>query len=149
MIVQHPAEVLLTPTFQVQDFTRLDSLVCSMLKAMREFKGIGLAANQIGASERVAVMHVPGWPEMVIVNPKILRSKGESTLSEGCLSVKSGNLRLPVKRAKIVWVEYRDQKGAIEILKATGLLARCIQHELDHLDGLTCLERAQETAGVR
>lgn len=140
-IVQHPDPILLTPAERVTDFSSVPMLAQKMFDAMREFRGIGLAANQIGNCMRVAVMQVPGWPETVMVNPQIVRTKGEGTASEGCLSVQSSRLRLPVRRAKIVWVEYQDESGNTRKLKATDLLARCIQHEIDHLNGMTCLER--------
>lgn len=140
-IVQHPAEVLLQPTQEVTDFSEVPELSERMFDAMKEFRGIGLAANQIGVSLRVAVLHVTGWPQMVLVNPRIVRTKGEAVNSEGCLSVQSSRHWVPVKRAKIVYVEYQDTEGNARKLKASDLLGRCIQHELDHLDGLTCLER--------
>ena len=100
-----------------------------------------VGGNQIGEGIRVAVMHVPGWPEMVMVNPRIVRAKGEGSAKEGCLSVNRSGTWVTVKRAKIVYVEYQTLEGGREKLKAHDLLARCIQHEIDHLDGLTCLER--------
>lgn len=145
-IVQHPARVLLTPTREVSEFGDVPPLAERMFAAMRKFRGMGLAANQIGVGLRVAVMHVPGWPEMVLVNPRIVRTKGETTNSEGCLSVQKSRHWVPVKRAKIVYVEYQDATGAAKKLKAADMLARCIQHELDHLDGVTCLERTEEIA---
>lgn len=143
-IVQHPAEMLLTPTMEVNSFdVQLSLLSVEMFEAMRKNDGIGLAANQIGFSVRMAVMQVPGWPEMVLVNPRIVRTKGEGTAVEGCLSVAKSQHRVAVRRAKIVWVEYQDLQGNKKSLKASELLARCIQHEIDHLDGMTCLERSK------
>lgn len=145
-IVQHPAGILLTPTATVTEFNdRLADVVKTMFELMRKFKGIGLAANQINVGLRVAVMHVPGWPEMVLVNPRITKRRGgQGTFEEGCLSVKHSGHWVPVKRDKIVHLEYQDVDGREWSMKATGLLARCVQHELDHLDGLTCLEKTKE-----
>jgi peptide deformylase len=148
-VAQHPAECLLTPTVEVTQFDdRLARLVADMFDTMRKNNGIGLAANQIHEDRRVAVMHVPGWPEMVMVNPKIIKVKGEGTHKEGCLSVERSKHWVNVKRAKIVWVEYQDATGKACKLKASDLLARCIQHECDHLDGMTCLERSSGTGEV-
>jgi peptide deformylase len=142
-VAQHPAKCLLSPTVEVTRFDdRLVQLVADMFDTMRANNGIGLAANQIHDDRRVAVMHVPGWPEMVMVNPMIVKSKGEGTHREGCLSVDHSKHWVDVKRSKIVWVQYRDLQGGEHTLKASDLLARCVQHECDHLDGLTCLERS-------
>jgi peptide deformylase len=143
MIVHHPDPILLRPTRKVENFddSALVPTIKGMFTAMYKHKGIGLAANQIGNGLRIAVMHVPGWPEMVLLNPHIVRAKGEDTAEEGCLSVPGHRVR--VTRPAKVWIEYRDQRGEPKQLAARGLLARCIQHEIDHLDGLTCLERVQ------
>lgn len=141
--VQHPAKCLLRPAVVVMDFDHvLADLSERMFLVMYKFNGIGLAANQIGSRYRLAVLHVPGWPQMVMVNPQITKTKGESTAEEGCLSVERSRHWVPVKRAQIVWAEYRDLLDQPQRLKATALLARCIQHECDHLDGLTCLEKS-------
>lgn len=140
-IVQHPKAILLTPTIEVTDFGPIPDLASMMFASMRKYKGIGLAANQINDPRRVFITHVPGWPEMVFINPHITRTKGESTFEEGCLSVQSSTVWVPVKRADIVYITYATIKGNIRPYKASGLLGRCIQHEIDHLDGLTCLER--------
>lgn len=142
-IVQHPHKVLLTPTNEVSDMAEVPNMAARMFLAMRKWRGMGLAANQIGLPWRIAVMHVPGWPEMILVNPRIVRTKGEAVNSEGCLSVQESRHWVPVKRAKIVYVEYQDAAGTHKKLKASDMLARCIQHEIDHLDGLTCLERTK------
>lgn len=140
MIVKHPSPVLLTPTERVEDFgDGLKQLVTQMFSAMEKHNGIGLAANQIGCKKRLAVLHVPGWPKMVLVNPELVKLSGEDRAEEGCLSVPG--IRVFVKRPAKVVVEYQNENGQKQTLKARGLLARAIQHEVDHLDGLTCLER--------
>lgn len=150
-VVQHPAEVLLTPTIEVREFTeQLRSLAGLMFDSMRKHRGMGLAANQIGVGLRLAVMHVPGWPEIVMVNPRITKRRGgDGVAQEGCLSVKRSGHWVPVRRSKIVHVEWcglNGPGGGLSQTKAAGLLGRCIQHELDHLDGLTCLERSRDHA---
>lgn len=141
-ICQFPFPVLLEPCKEVTVFdASLSSLIDLMFITMYFDHGIGLAANQIYQSVSVAVMHVPGWNRMTLVNPKIVRAKGEETNPEGCLSIDHGHLRLPIIRASKIWVEYQDKEGAKCSMKANGLLARCIQHECDHLNGLVCLHR--------
>jgi len=146
-IVQYPSTVLRTKTAEVTIFGDwLKHTVQQMFAAMREHNGIGLAANQIGVSFRIAVIHVPGWNKMVLVNPRITKRVGEGTAREGCLSVQASKVWVPVKRSKIVRVTYQDLQGQWQEKKCTGLLARCVQHEVDHLDGLTCLERSQNAS---
>jgi peptide deformylase len=141
-IVMHPHPILLTPTERVVEFDRrYFSLIMDMFATMKQkgYHGIGLAANQVGYGLRIAVLAVPGWPDMALVNPWIVRKKGYSRQAEGCLSIPG--VRMMVERAATVWIAFQDELGIARELKAKGLLARAIQHELDHLDGLTCLER--------
>lgn len=144
-VVQHPADILLKPTVEVKEFgLQLSELVKVMFESMTKYNGCGLAANQLGVGLRLAVMRVPGWPEIVMVNPHITKHRsGTAWTKEGCLSVKRSQFWIPVKRSKVVDVEYLGLDGKGRKLKGCAdLLGRCVQHELDHLDGLTCLERS-------
>lgn len=151
-IVQHPDPRLLRksdPVYFPLTYN-LPLFVEQMFAAMYEHKGIGLAANQIGSSLRFAVLHVPGWKPMTLVNPEIVKRRGEDRAEEGCLSVENAQKRVFVKRAMEVRVKYQTVEGVETEMTAKGLLARAIQHEIDHLDGLTCLERIHtEEQGVR
>jgi peptide deformylase len=141
-ICQYPSPILTTPCAEVTKFDEgLGQLIELMFCTMYFDSGIGLAANQIFQSVRVAVMHVPGWPRMTLMNPKIVKSASEKREYEGCLSFEFGCRKLPVTRAWKVWVEYQDRTGAHQTMKANGLLARCIQHEIDHLNGIICIHR--------
>ena len=110
----------------------LRALIDDMFETMYAAEGIGLAAPQVGRSERVFVADVDGTP-YVFVNPEIVSSEGLDRAEEGCLSIPEifGDVNRPD------WVHARalDRDGNPFEIEATGLLARCIQHELDHLDG--------------
>lgn len=110
-----------------------------MLETMYKAPGIGLAANQVGVLKRMIVVDVamPDEEEpqpLKMVNPKILETSEEcSVYQEGCLSVPS--FYEDVERPARCTVEYLDENGEKQTLKADGLLATCIQHEIDHLEG--------------
>ena len=99
---------------------------------MRHFAGIGLAAPQIGISKKLIVADIGDGPVM-LANPKILKTKGAGKMEEGCLSIPGINVI--IKRAEEVIVNGLNEKGKVIELKAQGLLARVLQHEIDHLNG--------------
>lgn len=115
-----------------------------MIETMKGHAGIGLAGNQVGLDKRLIVLgyqpanendDLPALPFMQLVNPKITKfSKEKEVMTEGCLSLPG--LELPVERSAGVTVEYQDVAGVKKSIKAKGLLARVIQHEIDHLDGI-------------
>ena len=94
---------------------------------------VGLAAPQVGVSLRILVIGIPDEEDVVLVNPKIVRRGGERTITEGCLSVPGyyGN----ISRSESVVVKGRDQNGKEVRIKAEGLLAQALEHEIDHLNG--------------
>ena len=110
----------------------LHRLLDDMLETMRDAPGVGLAANQIGVPLRVAVIEID---ERVteLVNPEIVRSAGEQLDWEGCLSIPG--YVAEVTRAEKVTVKARDRHGKEFRVRGTELLARALQHELDHLNG--------------
>ena len=117
-------------------------LMDDMLDTMYQADGIGLAAVQIGVLKRIIVMDISKDENkkepMYFVNPIIKnKSKENSIYSEGCLSVPSQFIE--VSRPSTCKVEYLDYNGDKKILDASGLLATCIQHEIDHLDGITII----------
>ena len=117
-------------------------LMDDMLETMYEAKGIGLAAIQIGVPKRIIVMDISKDDEkkpMYFVNPIIKNKNSDySTYEEGCLSVP--NQFAEVNRPSTCEVEYLDYNGSKKVLKATGLLATCIQHEMDHLEGILFID---------
>jgi peptide deformylase len=107
-------------------------LVDDMFETMYAAKGIGLAAPQVGRTERVAVIDVEG-AKHVIVNPEIVAREGSQKGEEGCLSIP--DVYADIERAMRVIVRAQDRYGAPIEVDATELLARCLQHEIDHLHG--------------
>lgn len=111
----------------------LRQLIEDMFETMYAARGIGLAAPQVGRSERLAVVDVDDEP-MVLINPEILESSGDTERSEeGCLSIP--DVYGDVERPASVRVRAMDRDGNVFEREAGGLLARCMQHEIDHLHG--------------
>ncbi|MCY7796114.1 peptide deformylase [Bacillus spizizenii] len=135
-VVTHPAEVLETPTESVTVFDKkLKKLLDDMYDTMLEMDGVGLAAPQIGILKRVAVVDIGDNSGRIdLVNPEILEKSGEQTGIEGCLSFPG--VYGDVTRADYVKVRAFNRQGKSFILEARGFLARAVQHEMDHLDGV-------------
>jgi peptide deformylase len=112
-----------------------------MLETMYAASGIGLAAPQVGVQERVIVVDV-GEDPLVLVNPEISAADGEQVGLEGCLSVP--DLVGEVRRAEWVRVTGLDRRGRPAGLEGEGLLARVLQHEIDHLDGILFVARIED-----
>jgi len=122
----------------------LKKLVADMAETMYAAPGIGLAATQVDVHKRVIVVDVSDRHDslVVLVNPEIVEATGESDIEEGCLSV-PGIYEL-VQRAERVKVRAHDQNGKAFTLEAQGLLAVCIQHEMDHLQGKVFVEHLSQ-----
>jgi peptide deformylase len=122
----------------------LKKLVADMAETMYAAPGIGLAATQVDVHKRLIVVDVSERHDslVVLVNPEILEATGESDIEEGCLSV-PGIYEL-VARAERVKVRAYDQNGNPFTLEAQGLLAVCIQHEMDHLQGKVFVEHLSQ-----
>jgi peptide deformylase len=112
-------------------------LVGDMFETMDAAKGVGLAANQIGVARRVAVIDADG-DRFAMIDPVILEAEGSATAEEGCLSIPE--IYGDVTRPERVVVEALDLEGHRYRREATGLKARAIQHEIDHLDGILFLD---------
>ena len=110
-------------------------LVSDMFETMRDARGIGLAATQVDVHQRVVVMDVSEEQDTprVFINPEIVTQSGNMTYEEGCLSIPGNYAK--IERAEFITVKALDDKGDAFTLDADGLLAVCIQHEIDHLDG--------------
>lgn len=146
-IVKAPAEILSKSTQKVAKYdSQLRNLVDTMAAAMRQAKGIGLSANQIGAPWQVMVIEVLSdglkIPLTVIVNPKLVNvSAQQSVKIEGCLSLPGKEVEVP--RAQAIKIKGYNLKGKKITIAAKGLLARIIQHEYDHLNGLLITDRGK------
>lgn len=149
-IVTLPDPVLRRKARQVADFgPGLQTLVDDMIETMRQAPGVGLAAPQVGNSERVIVVEYPEDDEQedapkklyVVVNPEMKDLSSETELGiEGCLSIPG--LQGDVERALTVTVKGRTRRGQPIRIKAKGWLARIFQHEIDHLEGVVFTDRA-------
>jgi len=130
--------ILRQSTVPVKEITaELRTLVADMFETMHHARGIGLAAPQVGRTERLAVIEIDGEP-LVVINPEILETSGRTKAEEGCLSIP--DIYADVERPKDVVVRARDLEGNAYEIEATELLARCLQHEIDHLDGRLFLD---------
>jgi len=144
VILTEPNKILRQVSLPIKKVGKEEqTLMDDMLETMYEAKGIGLAAIQIGVPKRIIVMDLSKEQEKkeprYFVNP-IIKSKSEkmSTYEEGCLSIVS--VFAEVDRPSTCEVEYLDYNGNKKILKADGLLATCIQHEMDHLEGILFID---------
>ncbi len=144
-ILIYPHKILKTKAEPVKNINQeLQDLIDEMLETMYKAPGIGLAANQVGVLKQLAVIDLTEPEEnkknpIILINPKIIAWEGEEIAEEGCLSVP--DYRAPVKRAARIQVVGYDRNEKEISIEAEGLLARCIQHELDHLQGYCFVDR--------
>jgi peptide deformylase len=124
-----------TPVTAMTD--ELRRLVADMFDTMHHARGIGLAAPQVGRSERLAIVEVDD-ERFVLVNPQVVGREGRARGEEGCLSIP--DIYADVERPATVTVRALDEHFAPYEIEAGDLLARCIQHEIDHLDGKLFLD---------
>lgn len=141
-------ETLRTPAIRivkVDDSIR--QLAKNMLMTMYSAKGIGLAAPQVGVQKRILVIDLnfedPDAPPNVFINPEIISSSASlDTYEEGCLSIPG--VYLNVLRPSSIKLSYRDEMGRPKKMNAEGLMARCIQHEIDHLNGVLFVDKVTD-----
>ena len=136
-----------TPVTQIDESTR--KLVADMAETMYEAPGIGLAATQVDVHLRIVVIDVSEDKSelRVFVNPTLGKCEGSQLGEEGCLSVPG--IYDKVERAEWVSVSYLDLDGKQQVLEAEGLLAVCIQHEIDHLNGTVFVDHLSQLKQVR
>ena len=142
-VVKYPDPVLAKKGERVTEFTpELAQLVEEMFDSMYAAEGIGLAAPQIGISQQITVIDVSfkERPEdkLVLINPEILDREGKQTEEEGCLSLP--DIRAKVQRAGWVKVRAQDVTGKVFEMEGEELLARAMQHEIDHLHGILFID---------
>ncbi|HBH72260.1 MAG TPA: peptide deformylase [Synechococcales bacterium UBA10510] len=140
-MLRQPARRISKVDEAVRDLAR------DMLRSMYAASGIGLAAPQVGVHKQLLVIDLDpenaAAPPMVLINPEITSfGAGLDTYEEGCLSIPG--VYLDVVRPSVVEVSYRDEMGRPQKLRADNLLARCIQHELDHLNGVLFVDRVTD-----
>ncbi len=144
-IYTYPEKILKRKAKEVKNITgALQQFIDNMYETMHVASGVGLAATQVGQDNAVFVADVPAENDqrriIAVINPVIIESEGQSSIEEGCLSVP--NFRIPVKRSARIVIKGYDRDGKDIILEATDLLATVIQHEMDHLNGVTLLDHA-------
>jgi peptide deformylase len=130
----------------------LRALAAKMFEAMYEEGGVGLAAPQVGIEQKLLVLNPSGDKkdaagELVLCNPKLTKKKGREFGDEGCLSFP--DLHAEVERWIDITVTYQDLDGKEQTLTTNGWLARIIQHEMDHLDGVFFVDRLTATEKMR
>jgi len=135
-ILHHPDPRLRKKTQPVKYFdAALERLIADLFETMYAAPGVGLAANQVGVQLRLAVMDCSEAHDqpVVMINPELIEAGERLEVEEGCLSVPE--IRDKIQRADRVRLRALDRRGRPYELEAEGLVAQCIQHELDHLDG--------------
>jgi peptide deformylase len=116
-------------------------LIDDMVETMHHSDGVGLAAPQIGVPLRVIVVQMPDEEPIAIINPAIVKRSGEREVSEACLSVPGYGGE--IKRSVSVTVKGRDRQGKALRIKAAGLLAQALEHEIDHLNGTLFIDHIE------
>ena len=118
---------------------QLKKLVDNMVDTMHDQRGVGLAANQVGSLQKVAVIQTPDMEEpMVLINPEIMKTEGERQVEEGCLSIPG--YRGMVNRSEKVRAKAMGLDGKIYRVNADELLAQALEHEIDHLNGILYID---------
>lgn len=118
-------------------------LIADMLETLNSDPGrVGLAAPQIGVSLRIIVIGIPEQEDIVLINPKIARRKGERQIDEGCLSIPGYTGE--ISRSESVTVKGLDRNGKEVRIKADGLLAQALEHEIDHLNGMLYIDHLDD-----
>jgi peptide deformylase len=143
----HPALKRVARPLAAADANLIEAVARDLVDTMRSFPGcVGLAAPQIDELVRLVAVDVSGHPKadtsqglLVLVNPRVTGSKGAEVAREGCLSIP--DLTANVRRATWIAVEALGPDGGARVVEAEGFEARCLQHELDHLDGVLFLDR--------
>jgi peptide deformylase len=146
-IRKYPDPVLRKKTSRVERIdSTLDRLIEDMVETMHAAPGVGLAANQVGVSLQLAVIDLSSrddeeqrHPLLVIINPEVLAMEGSVIEEEGCLSIP--DYAEKVKRAARVKVRAQDRTGKKFEIEAEGLMAKALQHEIDHLNGLLFVDK--------
>ena len=125
----------------------IHELIGNMIETMHSASGVGLAAPQVGVPLRVIVIGIPDQEEIVLINPEIVRRRGEHLVNEGCLSVPGYTGE--VKRAVSVTAKGRDPNGKEIRIKADELLAQALEHEIDHLNGVLYVDQLESMDKLR
>ena len=145
-VVNYGNPILRKRCKQVTDFSRLSDFIDDMFDTMYEEEGIGLAANQVGVDLNLFIIDISHTDDneypRIFINGEITSSQGESIFSEGCLSIPE--VALEVTRPEVISFKYQDINEKWHEEEFDGLLARAIQHEIDHLNGVLIIDLVSE-----
>jgi len=147
-ILKYPDLILRRKALPVEKISeRIFILVDNMVETMLRSEGVGLAANQVGSLNRIFVLNSTPQEDtpkpIAVVNPEILDQEGKVVEEEGCLSFPE--LYLKIARLEMIRIQAKNLYNETFVLDATGLLARAIQHEIDHLNGVLIIDYVDET----
>ena len=146
-VVHYGDPILRKKCNAVTNYEKLGSLIDDMFDTMYEENGLGLAANQVGVGLNLFIIDISAIEENekihVFINGEILESSGESWFEEGCLSIP--DVRLNIKRPETIKFRFEDLSRKKHIEEFDGLMARAIQHEMDHLNGIFIVDRVSQT----
>lgn len=143
MLIQWPDLTLKKKSIPVVDISKHADLMMEMKALVKMRQAWGVSAVQVGTMERFCAVRY-GTEVIILVNPEITkRSPQTCHYNEGCLSISGGRETYLVERNKRVTVHYTTEDGLPMKLKGTGILASCLQHEIDHMDGITIMDRQQ------
>lgn len=143
-VITYPDNLLRQKTEPVKDPTdnEIKKLISEMLETLRSQEGIGLAAPQVGSNKRICLIELEN-EVFILINPEIKKLSGSQiNLEEGCLSFPGKFISVP--RYEKIKVKALDSNGKKQIIRARGLLARALQHEIDHLDGVLFVDRVTD-----
>ncbi|CAN5585413.1 peptide deformylase [soil metagenome] len=139
-VLKIPDDRLRAKTVEIERINKkVDLLVNDMMRILRRANGVGLAAPQLGIAQQVIVIAPDEMKPTAMINPILIKSEGEQTGVEGCLSIPA--LYGDVTRAEYVEVEAFDRKGRRMVWELEGLPARVVQHEIDHLHGILFIDK--------
>jgi len=148
-IYQFPHPILKQKAKRVRTIDdSIQKLISDMIETMHYIHGAGLAAPQVGTPFRVIVIRLPEEGDIALINPEIVRRKGERLVDEGCFSVARGYSG-EIKRAESVTVKGRDQNWREIRIKANELLAQVLEHEIDHLNGVLYVDHLESMDKLR
>ena len=138
-VLIHPDPLLIQPTQTVTHFNHdLEALIQDMFDTMKHYNGIGLAAPQVGILEKVIVLQFENR-KMALINPEITAQSGVAVAEEGCLSLP--NTLVKVERAETITVKAQTPQGKLIERQEKDWIARIIQHEIDHLNGILIIDK--------
>ena len=146
-VVHYGDPILRKKCSPVTDLEKIEELISDMFDTMYEENGLGLAANQVGVDLNLFIIDISSVEDdektHVFINGEIIGSSGESWFEEGCLSIP--DVRLNIKRPDTIQFKFQDVLGKEHLEEFDGLMARAIQHEVDHLNGVFIIDRVSQT----